>query len=347
MERSYQDYKEIIDAHLLDFIPNIDNKSISLYESMKYSLTAGGKRLRPILLLAACEFAGGDINEAIPYACAVEYIHTYSLIHDDLPAMDNDDLRRGLPTNHKIYGDALAILAGDGLLTTAFEAINKDMMMYFDNPEKMRKRISASFEIAKGALVSDTVKGLATKYLATGKRAIEGLTVEENSLTEKFEEAISLSSCKISEAVSKCCIAAKLGWDIVWENGAPVFRLLKPESRSHLIFSRRRKNLDEASYVIDEYDAINTAAGEESDYCGILRREGAAVSEKKEYVKASSDSADIWGECALGDFITVSEYGFNAVVQITEVKTVYEPNRTITVPTFGESGQNLIKKLLG
>ena len=159
MERSYQDYKEIIDAHLLDFIPNIDNKSISLYESMKYSLTAGGKRLRPILLLAACEFAGGDINEAIPYACAVEYIHTYSLIHDDLPAMDNDDLRRGLPTNHKIYGDALAILAGDGLLTTAFEAINKDMMMYFDNPEKMRKRISASFEIAKGAGCKGMVAG--------------------------------------------------------------------------------------------------------------------------------------------------------------------------------------------
>lgn len=159
MERSYQDYKEIIDAHLLDFIPNIDNKSISLYESMKYSLTAGGKRLRPILLLAACEFAGGDINEAIPYACAVEYIHTYSLIHDDLPAMDNDDLRRGLPANHKIYGDALAILAGDGLLTTAFEAINKDMMMYFDNPEKMRKRISASFEIAKGAGCKGMVAG--------------------------------------------------------------------------------------------------------------------------------------------------------------------------------------------
>ena len=159
MERSYQDYKEIIDAHLLDFIPNIDNKSISLYESMKYSLTAGGKRLRPILLRDACEFAGGDINEAIPYACAVEYIHTYSLIHDDLPAMDNDDLRRGLPTNHKIYGDALAILAGDGLLTTAFEAINKDMMMYFDDPEKMRKRISASFEIAKGAGCKGMVAG--------------------------------------------------------------------------------------------------------------------------------------------------------------------------------------------
>ena len=112
MDRSYNEYKEIIDTHLLDFIPNIDNKSISLYEAMKYSLTAGGKRLRPVLLLAACEFAGGDIKEAIPYACAMEYIHTYSLIHDDLPAMDNDDLRRGQPTNHKVYGEALAILAG-------------------------------------------------------------------------------------------------------------------------------------------------------------------------------------------------------------------------------------------
>ena len=159
MDRSYNEYKEIIDKHLLDFIPNIDNKSISLYEAMKYSLTAGGKRLRPVLLLAACEFAGGDIKEAIPYACAIEYIHTYSLIHDDLPAMDNDDLRRGQPTNHKVYGEALAILAGDGLLTTAFEAINKDMMLYFDEPEKMRKRINASFEIAKGAGCKGMVAG--------------------------------------------------------------------------------------------------------------------------------------------------------------------------------------------
>ena len=122
MERSYEEYKQIVDSHLTDFIPNIDNKSLSLYDSMKYSLLAGGKRLRPVLLLAACEFAGGNIKEAIPYACAIEYIHTYSLIHDDLPAMDNDDLRRGLPTNHKVYGEAIAILAGDGLLTTAFEA---------------------------------------------------------------------------------------------------------------------------------------------------------------------------------------------------------------------------------
>lgn len=159
MDRSYAEYKGIVNAHLMDFIPNIDNKSLSLYESMKYSLLAGGKRLRPVLLLASCEFAGGSIREAIPYACAVEYIHTYSLIHDDLPAMDNDDLRRGIPTNHKVYGDAIAILAGDGLLTTAFEVISKDMMLYFDSPEKMMKRVNAAYQIASGAGCQGMVAG--------------------------------------------------------------------------------------------------------------------------------------------------------------------------------------------
>ena len=159
MDRTFDDYKNLVNEHLLDFLPNVDTKSISLYESMKYSLAAGGKRLRPVLLLAACEFAGGNIFEAMPYACAMEYIHTYSLIHDDLPAMDNDDLRRGLPTNHKVYGEALAILAGDGLLTSAFEAINKDMMLYFDDPEKMTRRVKAAYEIAKGAGCRGMVAG--------------------------------------------------------------------------------------------------------------------------------------------------------------------------------------------
>lgn len=159
MERCYDDYKKMIDEHLLDFLPNIDNKSISLYESMKYSLTAGGKRIRPVLLLAACDFAGGDVREALPYACAMEYIHTYSMIHDDLPAMDNDDLRRGVPTNHKVYGEALAILAGDGLLTSAFEAMNKDLMLYLDDATQMAKRIRAINAIAKGAGCRGMVAG--------------------------------------------------------------------------------------------------------------------------------------------------------------------------------------------
>lgn len=94
-----------------------------LYQAMEYSLLAGGKRLRPILTLEVCKAAGGNVEAAMPLACAVEMVHTYSLIHDDLPAMDNDDLRRGKPTNHKVYGEATAILAGDGLLTAAFEVI--------------------------------------------------------------------------------------------------------------------------------------------------------------------------------------------------------------------------------
>jgi geranylgeranyl diphosphate synthase type II len=94
-----------------------------IYESMRYSLLAGGKRLRPILCLATCEMTGGTIEMAMPTACALEMIHTMSLIHDDLPAMDNDDYRRGKLTNHKVYGEDIAILAGDGLLAYAFEHV--------------------------------------------------------------------------------------------------------------------------------------------------------------------------------------------------------------------------------
>ena len=94
-----------------------------IYEAMRYSLLAGGKRLRPILCLATCEMAGGTIAMAMPTACALEMIHTMSLIHDDLPAMDNDDYRRGQLTNHKVYGEDIAILAGDGLLAYAFEFV--------------------------------------------------------------------------------------------------------------------------------------------------------------------------------------------------------------------------------
>ncbi len=159
MERTFEEYRELVNKHLLDFLPVIDNKSMSLYEAMKYSLTAGGKRIRPVLLLASCEFAGGNIMEALPYAIAMEYIHTYSLIHDDLPCMDDDDLRRGLPTNHMVYGEAAAVLAGDGLLTTAFEAINKDMMLYFDEPKSLPKRVKAAYEIAKGAGVRGMIAG--------------------------------------------------------------------------------------------------------------------------------------------------------------------------------------------
>ncbi len=154
-----EEYKKLIEEHILDFLPDIDHKSITLYESMKYSLTAGGKRIRPILLLAAAEFTGCKIEAAIPYACALEYIHTYSLIHDDMPCMDDDDLRRGMPTNHKVFGEAMATLAGDGLQAAAFEAMTKDMFMYFDDSVQLKNRIRAAHEIVKGSGCRGMVAG--------------------------------------------------------------------------------------------------------------------------------------------------------------------------------------------
>ncbi len=114
-------YKELIEGNLSSFF---DTKSNLLKESMLYSLNAGGKRLRPILLLEFCNIFSGEYKNALPYAVAIEMIHTYSLIHDDLPCMDNDDLRRGKPTNHIKFSENVALLAGDSLLNTAFEIIS-------------------------------------------------------------------------------------------------------------------------------------------------------------------------------------------------------------------------------
>ena len=121
-EKYLKQTKKVVEE-ALDFSLGPENPEI-LRESMRYSLLAGGKRIRPILCLASCSLAGGDPSLAVPTAVAIEMIHTMSLIHDDLPAMDNDDLRRGRPTNHKVYGDAIAILAGDALLTRAFEMVS-------------------------------------------------------------------------------------------------------------------------------------------------------------------------------------------------------------------------------
>lgn len=114
--------RDMVETALSKCFAGRENRG-DLYAAMQYSLLAGGKRLRPILTIAACRMCGGSMDDALPFGCAVEMVHTYSLIHDDLPCMDDDDLRRGRPTNHKVYGEATAVLAGDALLTAAFETI--------------------------------------------------------------------------------------------------------------------------------------------------------------------------------------------------------------------------------
>lgn len=147
-EAQYAAYKRQVEEALA--AQEMSGAPDRLRDAMRYSLLSGGKRLRGVLALAACEMAGGKAEDAMPFACAVEMIHAYSLIHDDLPAMDNDILRRGKPTNHVVYGEALAILAGDALLTHAFE-----VMAQSGHPSAL----SALAEMAKAAGVGGMLAG--------------------------------------------------------------------------------------------------------------------------------------------------------------------------------------------
>lgn len=123
LETTWDAFRSRVNTALEEYVKQGKDCPERLQSAMSYSLLAGGKRLRPVLVLLACEACGGNPEAALPAACALEMVHTYSLVHDDLPAMDDDDLRRGRPTNHKVYGEALAILAGDALLTLAFELV--------------------------------------------------------------------------------------------------------------------------------------------------------------------------------------------------------------------------------
>ena len=124
MHNKIKEFTEIIDETLYKYFETCLQEYKILFDSMKYSVENGGKRVRPLLTLLFCDACGGNVLKAVPFAEAVEFIHTYSLIHDDLPCMDDDDFRRGKPSNHKVYGEAFALLAGDGLLTAAFERIS-------------------------------------------------------------------------------------------------------------------------------------------------------------------------------------------------------------------------------
>lgn len=137
-----------VDRFLDSVIPGAQTVPTTLHESMRYSLFAGGKRVRPILAIAAAEAVGNPTPAVMPIACSLELIHTYSLIHDDLPAMDNDDYRRGKPTNHKVYGEAMAILAGDALLTMAFELCCRASLVKGIDPARQVRLIE---ELAFGA----------------------------------------------------------------------------------------------------------------------------------------------------------------------------------------------------
>ena len=168
--KTYEEYLRETEGALCPTLESLGNIPDRLLEAMEYSLTAGGKRLRPVMLLAACEMAGGDAFTALPFACAIEMIHTYSLIHDDLPAMDNDDLRRGKPTNHKVFGEDIAILAGDGLLNAAMEVMARAALKTGD-----ARGIRALEIVARHAGVSGMIAGQVRDVLSEGETPREDL----------------------------------------------------------------------------------------------------------------------------------------------------------------------------
>ncbi len=161
-------WAKIVNEKLADLVVPKNSPEATIYEAMRYSLLSGGKRLRPVLSFAVNEILGGRQDDIIIYTCALEMIHTYSLIHDDLPAMDNDDYRRGRKTNHKVFGEDIAILAGDALLNYAFEIMLEDIYAHMDSPD-LPGRINAARLIAKASGTSGMVGGQVVDLESQGR----------------------------------------------------------------------------------------------------------------------------------------------------------------------------------
>ena len=188
-ENQSREYREFVETYLKGIYQKYqDQPQKPLFEAMDYSLLAGGKRLRPIFALDFCKMCGGNWQDAAPFAASIEMIHTYSLIHDDLPSMDNDDYRRGRPTNHKVYGEAMAILAGDALLTDAFMVASTTKI---PNPTDMAYAIGL---IAEGAGSLGMVGGQVLDIMS-----------EERELTE--QEVLDIQSRKTGCLIYiACCL---------------------------------------------------------------------------------------------------------------------------------------------
>jgi geranylgeranyl diphosphate synthase type II len=172
LEAYLQERRGLVDAALDGFLPSEDTRPPSVHRAMRYSVLAGGKRLRPILVIAGAEVVGASPSAVMPSACAMELIHTYSLIHDDLPAMDDDDYRRGRMTNHKVFGDAIAILAGDALLTYAFQLVAQNAAVPGVDPKVVCDVVA---EIAEAAGTVGMVGGQVVDIESEGKT----ITAEE------------------------------------------------------------------------------------------------------------------------------------------------------------------------
>lgn len=209
-----------INAALEQSLSGCGERNRELSEAMRYSLLAGGKRVRPVLLLEFCRLCGGEPETALPFACAVEMVHAYSLIHDDLPCMDNDDLRRGKPSSHKVFGEAMALLAGDALLTLAFETALSPRSIRLAGAEKAAR---AAGELARAAGARGMVGGQAVDLDSQGKqislaelrRMDEGKTGALILAAVRMGCILGGGSKKMTKAAEKYAEAVGLAFQIV------------------------------------------------------------------------------------------------------------------------------------
>src|ERR1700687_4791704 len=208
----FEEDRAAVDAALDRLMPGEDTQPPSIHRAMRYSVQAGGKRVRPILCLESARIFTADMVPVLPVACALEFIHTYSLIHDDLPALDNDDLRRGKPTCHKKFGEATAILAGDALLTLAFETIGA-------TPVDAERRVAIITEVATAAgTVNGMVGGQVADLEAEGKRVAPGMLeyIHRSKTAALIRGAITAGALCAGAAKKDAARLRKFGEKIGW-----------------------------------------------------------------------------------------------------------------------------------
>ena len=214
-DKQYRIYREMIEAHLARMLsPKQMNAPDLLVRSVNYSVEAGGKRIRPVLCLACARMLGTPEEDVLPVACAIEMIHTYSLIHDDLPGMDNDDLRRGKPTSHKVFGEGHAILAGDALLNYAFECL---LDLALNQGERMGQYLQAAREIAHAAGVRGMIAGqsmdLQSEHRQSDEQTLRYIYEHKTAdlLTAPLTAAAYISGCAQEEVDAFRRIGQELG----------------------------------------------------------------------------------------------------------------------------------------
>ncbi len=213
--------KDLVDTFLKSYFSESSTVPEKLRESIVYSLSAGGKRIRPVLCLASYEACGGKTEEVVPYASALELIHTYSLIHDDLPAMDDDDLRRGKPTNHKVFGEGMAVLAGDALLTEAFYLLSHKRHAVSSIPQTAI--IKVINEIAAGSGIYGMVGGQAQDLLSEN----EDPDAETLSFIHRCKTAALITAAVKAGGILACCSEGRLaGLESYGQNTGIAFQVI-------------------------------------------------------------------------------------------------------------------------